>query len=513
MAPTGKLTRRLKLRKFQQVRGDHYGTPKEIWGFRTKASRGTSRGVARDFLLANADLFQIKSGLDGLTIQRVIHSLGATHVILKQVHKGHRIHRGYMSIHMDRSGRIFLVKNRVVPAHLLPHVFKKSLTKAEAVRRACLSIPKKERRATLRETELLWFPRKEQLIPAWKIRLTREAPREEWLVYLNARTGGQLSRYNNLAEASVGRGLVFDPNPVTALGDHQLLIARNKRVRRPPPVAYREVSLIGLDTSGTLSGEKVTTAETRARVRNPTGVFLLRSHQHGFEEVMVYYHVDSAVRYLEALGYRGTRAIFRTPVRANVTGTRDDNSWYSPVDRRLTFGTGAIDDAEDAEIILHELGHAIQDAICPDFGQSAQAAAMGEGFGDYFAASFFESHKPARYRDTVMSWDGLLLGLGSRSDPPTLRRLDGTRSFEDFAEAGNEHDNGTIWSATLWEIREALGRQVADILIIESHFQLDGFTTFARGARAILDADRNLHGGRYRTVLARIFRRRKIGPL
>lgn len=388
MTSTEKLNRRLKLRKFKQVRGDYYGTPKEIWGFRTKTTPSTSRKIARDFLLANADLFKIKKGIEGLIIQRVIHSLGATHVVLKQVHKGHRVHRGYVSVHIDRSGRVFLAKNRVVPDILLPHVFQKGLTRAEAVRQARLCLPKKERRARLRETELLWFPHKDQLIPAWKVRLTRDAPREEWLVYLNTRTGTELSRYNNLAEAAVGRGWVFDPNPVTALGDHQLLIARNRRMRRPPPVAYREVLLPGLDTSGTLSGEKVTTAETRARVRSTTGSFLLRSHQRGFEEVMVYYHVDSALRYLESLGYRGIRSIFHTPVRANVTGTRDDNSWYSPIDRSLTFGTGDINDAEDAETILHELGHAIQDAICPDFGQSAQAAAMGEGFGDYFAASF-----------------------------------------------------------------------------------------------------------------------------
>lgn len=513
MTATSKSSWRLKRRGFQQIPGDHYGTPKEVWGFRTKATRGTPRGISRAFLLANADLFQLEEDLSGLAVQRVIHSLGATHVILKQVHKGHRIHRGYMSVHMDRSGRVFLAKNRTIPARLLPTVFEKGIHQHEAVRRARLCLPNKERLATLRETERLWFPRKEQLVPAWKVRLTREAPREEWLVYLDARTGVKLSRYNNLAEATAGRGLVFDPNPVTALGDHQLLVAPNKRVRRPPPVAYREVSLPGLDSSGTLSGEKVTTAGTRSRVRSTTGTFLLRSHQRGFEEVMVYYHVDAALRYLEALGYRGTRSIFRQPVHANVTGTRDDNSWYSPVDRSLTFGTGDIDDAEDAETILHELGHAIQDAICPDFGQSPQAAAMGEGFGDYFAASFFESRKPARYRDTVMSWDGLLLGLGDRSDPPSLRRLDGTRSFKDFDEAGDEHDNGTIWSAPLWEIRTALGRQVADTLIIESHFQLDGFTTFARGARAIIDADRNLYASRHRTVLTRIFRRRKIGPL
>jgi hypothetical protein len=179
----------------------------------------------------------------------------------------------------------------------------------------------------------------------------------------------------------------------------------------------------------------------------------------------------------------------------------------------LTFGTGYIDDAEDAETILHELGHAIQDAICPDFGQSSEAAAMGEAFGDYWAASFFESKKPKRYRDSVMSWDGLLIGLENKSNPPCLRRLDGKRTFKDFEEDGDEHDNCDIWSAALWAVRKVMGREAADKVIVESHFQLDAFTSMARGARAILDADENLEGGRHVRALTNIFKRRKIGPL
>jgi hypothetical protein len=493
--------------------GEYYGTPKEVWGFRTKAVRGTPRTIARGFLLANTSLFQFEAGLAGLKVQRVILSLGAAHVILKQLHCGYRIHRSYVTVHMDHSGRVFLAKNRAVPARLLPAAFDQRINRNEAVRRARRCLPKKGRPAVLRETEQLWFPRKDELVPAWKVRLTREAPREEWIIYLSARNGAILNRYDNLAETTAGRALVFDPNPVTALGDHKLLLTPTKRPRRPPPVAYREVTLLGLDASGTLSGDKVTTAPTRGRVRRTNGEFMLRSHERGFEEVMVYFHVDAALRRLDQLGYRGRRAIFREPVRANVNGTRDDNSWYSPVDRMLTFGTGYIDDAEDAETILHEFGHAIQDAICPDFGQSPQAAAMGEGFGDYFAASFFESRKPARYSATVMSWDGLLYGLRSRFDPPCLRRLDSALTFDDFDEKGDEHDNGTIWSATLWDVRAALGRELADTLIIESHFQLDGFTTFARGARAIIDADRNLYGGRHHKALTRVLRRRRIRPL
>jgi hypothetical protein len=224
-----------------------------------------------------------------------------------------------------------------------------------------------------------------------------------------------------------------------------------------------------------------------------------------------YYHVNEAIAYLETLGYRGARRLFRRPLEVNARGTRDDNSWYSPGERSLTFGTGDVDDAEDGETVLHEFGHALQDAICPDFGQSPEAAAMGEGFGDYFAASFFAKRKPRRYRDVVMAWDG----ARGEGEPPCVRRLDSLLTYESFDHGprADEHDNGQIWSAILWQIWKAVGRRLADRIIIDSHFQLDGFTTFARGARAILDADRHLHRGRHEAILKRIFRRRGIGPV
>ena len=136
---------------------------------------------------------------------------------------------------------------------------------------------------------------------------------------------------------------------------------------------------------------------------------------------------------------------------------------------------------------------------------------MGEGFGDYLAGSFFERQKPERYRLTVIAWDGAYYP----GDPPCVRRLDSPHSFESFnhANGSHEHENGEIWSATLWDVRAALGRRCADEMIIDSHFQLDGFTSFARGARAILDADQNLNRGRHRKALLAVFRRRGIGPV
>jgi hypothetical protein len=112
-----------------------------------------------------------------------------------------------------------------------------------------------------------------------------------------------------------------------------------------------------------------------------------------------------------------------------------------------------------------------------------------------------------------MTWDGLYAGLQTDSVTPCLRRVDHDWTYDDFDPDDDEHDNGEIWSATLWDIYNQLGGEMADRLIVESHFQLDGFTSFAKGARAIIDADRSLNRGRNAKALKSIFRKRKIRPV
>lgn len=506
----------LRKGKFRRVTGEFYGTPKELWGFRTSRAAKDPETIAREFLAANEALLRVPSGRRELHLQRKVRSLGATHIIFQQHHHGFRVHRAYVTVHVANGGSVFLAKNRAMPRELLPPEQSFELSKDDAIARARKRLPKPGRAIEVQETEAIWFPHEARLHPAWKVRIARKRPREEWIVYVNAKTGGILSRYDNLAAVN-GRGRVFDPSPVTRLGGHVLLLTAAGNPRRPPGSAYRNVRLFSLDGNGFLEGRRVTTKPTarHRRVQRTDHQFLLEAHARGFEEVMVYHHIDSAIRRLENLGFRGRRRIFeKGPVEVDVNGTREDNSWYSPFEKRLTFGTGDINDAEDGETILHELGHAIQDAICHDFGQSAEAAAMGEGFGDYIAASFFADRKPERYRTAVMTWDGLLLGLDARLDPPALRHVTNDLTFEDFDDEGDEHDNGEIWAATLWDVREAIGdADTADTIIIESHFQLDGFTSFARGARAIIDADRNLYRGRHNNELRSVFRLRRIGPL
>jgi hypothetical protein len=501
----------LREKDYRIIPGDQYGTPKEVWGFRSRPTRGRPREVARRFLGANADLLGLVGIHPTLQVQRVVESLGAQHVILQQCYERVRVYRAYVTVHIGADHRVYLIKNRAVPKRFLAERGRFELGREAARDRALRTLRSKRDVVEVLDVARRWFPRGDEILPAYRVRLHRERPREEWLVYVNAHTGGILHRYENLANVG-GSARVFDPNPVVALGDWRRLVGPNGGIRRPPEEAYATVRLRDLDGTGRLDGRRVTTKPTPDRARREDHRFHFESTEPGFVEAMAYFHVDRALRYLESLGYRGRRAIFSEPLAINANGTEQDNSWYSPGMRSLTFGRGGVDDPEDAEIILHELGHAVQDAICPDFGQSAQAAAMGEGFGDYFAASFFADRKPPMERSLVMGWDAI---ADEERRPPYLRRLDERLTFESFdaSSDADEHDNGRIWAATLWDVWTALGRAVADRIIVESHFQLDGFTTFARGARAILDADRNLYRGRHVARLVRIFHDRGIAPV
>jgi Zn-dependent metalloprotease len=503
----------LKARQVRIVPGLTYGSPKEVWGFRTKPTRGRPERVAQTFLETNEELL----GLRGLRLRRtrILESLGAHHVIHQQRLKGLPIHRAYVTVHMDRKGRVYLVKNRAVPKELLEASadFQIAAVKARRIALRCV-IKKKKSVAKVLETEKMWFPLKSKLRPAYRVRLQNLKPRGDWLVFVDGATGMILRKYDNLSQRTVVADL-FDPNPVVTLRGTKLLLLDGE-AQAVPQAAYTRVKLRDLNSGPFLDGRRVNTSLTRRRVRRTNRTFIFgddfNSDRPAFEEVMAYYHINEAIAYLESLGYRGRRAIFTEPLPVDANGTQEDNAWYSPHERSLTFGLGGIDEAEDAEIILHELGHAIQDAICPGFGQSPQASAMGEGFGDYFAVSYFAEKKIHRLLTAFASWDGI---LDNDLQPPRVRMLDEPLSYESFdhSDGADEHDNGQIWSATLWEIRTALGRTVADPIIIESHFQLDGFTTFARGARAIINADHNLNRGAHVARLQMIFNRRGIGPV
>ena len=78
----------------------------------------------------------------------------------------------------------------------------------------------------------------------------------------------------------------------------------------------------------------------------------------------------------------------------------------------LVLGTGGVDDGEDADVIVHEYGHSLQDQAAPSFAaDAARAATMGEGFGDYMAAAMSaldHRRQPVRHLHLRLGRDLLL---------------------------------------------------------------------------------------------------------
>ena len=99
----------------------------------------------------------------------------------------------------------------------------------------------------------------------------------------------------------------------------------------------------------------------------------LRLHRHDdqFEQVMAYYWVTQAQLYIQSLGFGSTLpAVNKRQQLVRINQFGGDNSFYRNGTKKLTitFGKGGVDDAEDAEVVVHEYGHSVQDDQVPGFG-------------------------------------------------------------------------------------------------------------------------------------------------
>ena len=306
-----------------------------------------------------------------------------------------------------------------------------------------------------------WSLCEDRLTPAFAITQASESRADVTIV--DGANGGKLATHE-LGRRLTGRGLVFDPNPVIAAGNPDL------RDGDDVDPWLTEVALRELDGSGLLQG-------TWAEVINPAGGafslalrFCFSSRNLHFEEVMAYYHITEASRYVRDLGFPG---LLHGPQSVKVHATALGESWFSPTDRRIYLGDGGVDDGEDADVILHEFGHALYDAAVGGYG-TGESAALSEGFADYFAAT--------RTGDAgIGNWDAAHRAQGCYRDLAVLRRYP-------VDLCGNPHEDGLIWGGLLWRLRESLGPATADRLILAAlYFQTPrcGMEAAAQGLLAV----------------------------
>ncbi len=336
---------------------------------------------------------------------------------------------------------------------------------------------------------------------AWEVSLPSARPLADFVVLVDARSGEKISTRDVLWRADLSATL-FDPNPVVSQGSYSDLLDAKDRdstlltsLRVPvslPRITSPEGCLVGVYADARLG--------KRAKpVCRPSLDFtgVTRSDDR-FEALMAYFHIDRTRAYVDSLGL--SESLRARPQRVRANAIPADNSFYSSMTQSMTLGSGGVDDGEDADVIVHEYGHSLQDqAVKGAFGRTIATGSMGEGFGDYLAAamSALVTGGNPGFDACIFDWDSISYsptGCGRRADRAlTLKRAERRCLLE-------IHCVGEAWSGLLYELRAALGadtlgQSVMDRVVLESHFMLGKRSSFRDGARALIAADELLYAG------------------
>ena len=284
----------------------------------------------------------------------------------------------------------------------------------------------------------------------------------------------------NPGAGTTGTGTVFADNPVQELGDETLTDQKDSNAAVPMN-AYHDVTLTNLNGSGYLCGDYACVrTSTGPLAYSPTNTFKFMRHDDEFEQVMAYYWITEAQKYVHDLGFGKPGGLpgvdnVSQPVRINQYGADNSFTTDHPTNE-IRYGKGGVDDAEDAEVILHEYGHALHQGQGFQF-DSEEAGAISEGFADYWAVTVTDvvdrengwaQNEPL---ECVADWDS----TSYTSDVPhCLRRLDAGLTYPKDLN-GEVHHDGEIWSQALWQIRETLNDNVkADRIILDGSMNFPG---------------------------------------
>ena len=412
---------------------------------------------------------------------------------------GTRVLGGDVAVHLIGSAPAYAI--RIDDPYPAPPalVGGRALTDAAAADRARAVVP--EGRVTEVTVEHVALPGADRtrVDAGFRVLVRTVEPAHAWEVWVDGDGIGAVVHRDRYQFVD-GTGLVYDPNPLMQTADFTL-VDGNDATTPALDAARLAVTIPRLDGSGFLRGTWADVRRPNQRATEPTLAFAYDRADDRFEEVNAYYHLDGAQARLQALGFTQVNA---TPQTAIANALPQDNSFYSSADDTIQLGTGGVDDGEDGDIVVHEYGHAVLDDIVPGYGDSLEAGAMGEGFGDLLAASvepIDPTHPAMVARACVGTWDATSYDTAM---PPCLRRIDGTKHYPENAQ-GQVHADGEIWSAAAWALYAALGDPDTGLrLVVEAFFNVQADATFATWSDAIIAADDALNAGANVAAIKRV---------
>lgn len=291
---------------------------------------------------------------------------------------------------------------------------------------------------------------------------------------------------------------VFFPDPLTSsqmpyggtyldFNDADSPALNNERVWRPVIVDFfndsfflRDSVLHFVELENPVSQQPILLSPSADFTRN----------QQEFEFVNAYYHLQTWIRRVHDLGYPlPGQSIQVDPHAANGA----DVSGFTPAfgEMALLFGEGGIDDAEDADVLVHELGHALSYSVAPGTNNGIERTSFEEGNCDYFAMSYSRQISNFGWEKTF-NWDGNVTWQGRIVNTPKVMPANYT---------SNKYSNAEVWVAALREIYDSVGPDISDRLVLCALYNQVTNMTFSQMANNCLQCDSILNNGANGTLI------------
>ncbi|MBI1285988.1 MAG: T9SS type A sorting domain-containing protein [Flavobacteriales bacterium] len=455
---------------------------------------GTDTTEIKQFLMDEVD--NLKAPNVGLALENFAQSPKAKHYRFVQTLNGRKVFRGSVKLNVGNDGKIlslfdhtFGIQNDVdatFPDHGPYH--------------EGLAVHYREPHNGILDhynLEEVYFEENGLLIPAIRLEVAEKTDRYYELVLnkdVKVVYQNDLLCYAAPQDTTV-TVWVFNPDPLTTAhqnygapyadaGDQDILQLNAERIAVEVPATFENDTFF-------LRNDFVQIRDFSfpdvAPVTSITPEFNYTRAESGFEDGNAFYHLTTFQQYIQSLGFTDL-ANYRIDVDPHALNGADNSNFngaFNPP--QLKFGEGGVDDAEDADVIIHEYGHAISNSAAPNTNVGgSERSALDEALGDYFASSYSRYLSTFRWAD-VFTWDGHNEYWGGRSS------VSNDHYPEDLTN--NLYGDADIWSATLMQIWGDIGREATDAIMLQTTYSFATGMTMPQAALAFIQADTLLFGG------------------
>lgn len=454
---------------------------------------GTDTTEIKHFIMD--EVANLKASNVGLVLENFVESPKAKHYRFVQTVNGRKIFRGSVKLNVGNDGKIlslfdhtFSIQNDVdasFPDHGPYH--------------EGLAVHYREPHNGILDhynLEEVYFEENGLLVPAIRLEVLEKTDRYYELVLnkdIKVIYQNDLLSYAAPQDSTVTIW-VFNPDPLTTAnqtygapyadaGDTDILQLNAERVAREVQATYDNETF-------SLKNDYVQirdfSSPNVAPVTSITPEFNYTRSESGFEDGNVFYHLTTFQLYVQSLGFNLVN--YRIDADPHALFGADNSNFNGGANPpQLNFGEGGVDDAEDADVIIHEYGHAISNSAAPNtnFGGSERSA-LDEALGDYFASSYSRFLSQYRWSD-VFTWDGHNEYWNGRSS------VSNDHYPEDLANS--LYADADIWSATIMQIWGDIGREATDAIMLQTTYSFATGMTMPQAALAFLQADTLLFGG------------------